>query len=410
MRLAFADLMFSWPPHGGADTDLYRTVCGLRELGHEVCVFGADCEDSWERGKFDPGTLPFDAVRIAFSARSFNCRTVPERFRRAIDAWRPDAVVLSDGFFLKPHLAEALDRYPIIARYYAYEIACPRDMLLFLNGAPCPNNYLRTPNVCRRCALAHLAKAIRGGHPLAWPREYAAARAYLPGYHARLERFLKKASAVIVYNALMLSHLAGVTHRAVIFPGGVDTALSRAEASRPKGPGERTIIAMAGRAEDRMKGLDTLIEAGERLASERHDFEIRITHPNPRLASDWLKPVGWLDAQALARFYAEADVCVVPSLWEEPFGLTAVEAMAAARPVCASRAGGLRDIVRDGETGLLFERGDAADLARRLTQLLDDASLRQRMGDAGRRVAEQEYDWKQVIRRHWPPLLEGLHP
>jgi glycosyltransferase involved in cell wall biosynthesis len=354
--------------------------------------------------------LPFEAVRLDFSPRAFNCRTVPARFRAAIEAWQPDTVVLSDGFFLKPWLGEALLRYPLVARYYAYEVACPRDMLLFKDGAPCPNNYLRTPNECRRCALARLGKSIRGGQTLAWTQEYIAARAYLPGYYDRLRRFLKRANAVIVYNSLMQSHLEGVSDRVLVFPGGVDAASYEGVPPAPKGPHERKIIAMAGRAEDPMKGFDTLIAAGECLAARRCDFEIHVTHPNPQLGRDWLKPTGWLDAEALRTFYTEADVCVTPSVWEEPFGLAAVEAMAAARPVCASRVGALQDIVRDQETGFLFERGDASALAQCLTRLLDDPALRQRMGAAGRRVAEQEYDWKRVIERHWPPLLEELAP
>lgn len=410
MRVAFADLMFSWPPHGGADVDLYRTAAGLQDCGYQVCLFGAAYAPSWERGKFDPAQLPFEAVRLDFSSRAFNRKMLPARFRAAIDAWRPDVVVLADGFFLKPYVAAALSHYPLVGRYYAYEIACPRDMLLFKDGAPCPNNYLRTPNVCRCCALKRLGREIRRGRVLAWTHEYLAARAYLPGYHRRLIHSLHRMNAVIVYNPLMQSHLTGVNERVRILPGGGDVASFPGEPARVKRMDERKVIVMAGRVEDPMKGLKILLQAGERLAATRSDFEVRVTHSNRQLATAWLKPVGWLEPCALRSLYQEADICVVPSIWEEPFGLTAVEAMAAGRPVCASRVGGLQHIVRDTETGFLFEREDAAGLAQCLARLLDDADLRRRMGMAGRRVAEEEYDWKQVIARYWPPLLEELVP
>ena len=108
------------------------------------------------------------------------------------------------------------------------------------------------------------------------------------------------------------------------------------------------------------------------------------------------------------RFTGNADICAVPSVWEEPFGLVAVEAMACERPVCASRVGGLQDIVVDGETGLLVAPGDAEALATALARLLDDAVLRRSMGTAGRRRVEEQYDWPRVIARHYVPLLGEL--
>lgn len=80
-------------------------------------------------------------------------------------------------------------------------------------------------------------------------------------------------------------------------------------------------------------------------------------------------------------------VAVVPSVWQEPLGLVAVEAMLAGRPVVASSVGGLRDIVEHGGTGLLVPPADPAALAAALDCLLDDAPRRDRMGEAGRRRA-----------------------
>jgi glycosyltransferase involved in cell wall biosynthesis len=101
-------------------------------------------------------------------------------------------------------------------------------------------------------------------------------------------------------------------------------------------------------------------------------------------------------------------VVVAPSLWQEPFGLVAVEAMAAGKPVIASRTGGLADIVRDGESGLLVPPGDAPALAAALERLLDDIALRRAMGARARQIAAAEYDWGVVVRRHYLPLLEDL--
>lgn len=409
-RIAFADLLFSWPPHGGADVDLYETVRGLQRLGYEVHLFFAGYEHSWERGSAEPSELPFPATRLEFTWRTLTPRAMPRRFAEAIAAWAPDLVVCSHGFFLKPFLSAALSRFRTVGRYYAYELACPRDLRLFRNGAPCPNNYLRTPDTCRACALEFLGPQIKRWRILAWAHEYLAARACLPGYHRILVESLWDFDAVIVSNIIMAGHFAQHNPNVLIFPGGVDLADYGPACDPPARPDGKKTILMSGRVEDPLKGLHVLLEAGERLAAERDDFEIWATHTDRRLESDWFKPIGWHDHEKVKAFQQQADICVVPSVWEEPFGLAALEAMAAGRPVCASRSGGLQHIVRHRGTGFLFDRGASAQLAQQLACLLDDAPLRRDMGWAGRAVAEAEYDWPRVIQHHWPPLIERITP
>ncbi len=82
------------------------------------------------------------------------------------------------------------------------------------------------------------------------------------------------------------------------------------------------------------------------------------------------------------------DILVVPSLWEEPFGLVAVEGMARGLPIVATRSGGLVDIVAEGETGFLVSKSPEA-LKMAVERLLDDVRLRDQMGVMGRvRVME----------------------
>jgi len=105
---------------------------------------------------------------------------------------------------------------------------------------------------------------------------------------------------------------------------------------------------------------------------------------------------GPTDHAEVVRAYQESAVFVFPSLWGEPFGIPLVEAMACGLPVVASRGGGIPEIVEDGRTGLLFPRGDAAGLCQALDRLLSDPALRQRMGEAGRRRAEERFGWDRI--------------
>ena len=87
---------------------------------------------------------------------------------------------------------------------------------------------------------------------------------------------------------------------------------------------------------------------------------------------------------------AACDIIVLPAP-AEPFGLVLIEAMALGKPVIAAAAGGPLEIVADGETGLLFEPGNAESLSSAIRRLLADPDLRRRMGIAGRKRYAQKF-------------------
>jgi glycosyltransferase involved in cell wall biosynthesis len=78
---------------------------------------------------------------------------------------------------------------------------------------------------------------------------------------------------------------------------------------------------------------------------------------------------------------------------------TVLEAMAAGRPVVASRVAGMELVVRPGETGLLTPEHDAATLAEALTSILSQRSVAARMGEAARQSVEREFNWDAVAAR-----------
>jgi glycosyltransferase involved in cell wall biosynthesis len=94
--------------------------------------------------------------------------------------------------------------------------------------------------------------------------------------------------------------------------------------------------------------------------------------------------------EEVAGWYAALDAMVLPSA-NEGTPVSAIEALAAGRPVVATRVGGVPDVIRDGEDGFLVDAGDVAGLADRLATLAADGELRARMGDAGRRRVVRRY-------------------
>lgn len=101
---------------------------------------------------------------------------------------------------------------------------------------------------------------------------------------------------------------------------------------------------------------------------------------------------GFVSRPDLVRLYYDADIFVFPPVWNEAFGVTPLEAMAAGVPVAVSRCGGIVETVRDGETGFIVDPDDAPALAKAMLRLLEDDALRETMGRAGRRRA-LEFNW-----------------
>jgi len=90
------------------------------------------------------------------------------------------------------------------------------------------------------------------------------------------------------------------------------------------------------------------------------------------------------------------DVFAMPSIWEG-FGLVLLEAMAAARPVVASRVATIPEVVVDGETGLLVRPGDPQALAEALAQLAEDPALARQFGEAGRQRLRTNFSIEKMV-------------
>jgi glycosyltransferase involved in cell wall biosynthesis len=163
-------------------------------------------------------------------------------------------------------------------------------------------------------------------------------------------------------------------------------------------------ILMLGRVDDPAKGLGVLLRALEILRQKGVDPRLIVTGDDrfgPGVDSG-----GWISYSDIPNLYQMASVVVVPSLWDEPFGLVAAEAAACGVPVVASRNGGLASIVKDGETGFLVTPGDEKELAARIELLLRDRQLRDRQGLAARAHAEEFFDWDRIVEDYHLPMID----
>jgi glycosyltransferase involved in cell wall biosynthesis len=106
---------------------------------------------------------------------------------------------------------------------------------------------------------------------------------------------------------------------------------------------------------------------------------------------------GLVDDPFRAGVYEAADVVCQFSRWQEVFGWMIAEAMAHARPVIGTRVGGIPELITDGITGYLVERGDIRSMSERLLALLHDPAKREQMGRAAREAASAKFDLRQNV-------------
>ena len=192
---------------------------------------------------------------------------------------------------------------------------------------------------------------------------------------------LRRARLVIAASNELAENARDLGAREVrVIPSGVDLpAEVGAEADPPE-------VLYAGRLSPE-KGVLELVEAAAGLnLVVAGDGPLRSRVPGAQ---------GFVPHDELQRLYARAAVVACPSR-REGFGVTCLEAMAHGRPVVATPVGGLRDLVTDGETGLVVPARDPAALRAALERLLGDPQLRRRLGEAGRRRAGERFSWAAV--------------
>jgi glycogen(starch) synthase len=169
----------------------------------------------------------------------------------------------------------------------------------------------------------------------------------------------------------------------------------------PHGP-----VVLLGRVSPE-KGFAAAMTAWSVVARGRAGRELVVAGNGPDLSAlrglaehlaiaEQVRFAGWLDQDAVSALLDRAALVVVPSLWDEPFGLVAAEAAAHGRPVVASRAGGLPEVVVDGRTGWLVDPGDILRLVGAL-RVLDDPARLAAAGVAAREHARAALDFERCV-------------
>ncbi len=365
------------PSIGGGATHVYHLSRALAEAGHQVTVFATDLIGKHQRSSC--ASEEMDGIFI----RRFHAIQIPMvgadvgniafgMLRAALTIARPDIIHVHTYRFFPTWLVpilRSIRRVPVVmTSHSAYEPTRPARIIFF---------------------------------DRTWGNV-----------------IFKSASRIIALTGIekeYLTRLGADPDKIDIIPNAVDSSLLfyKPNIQRFRDDyqlDQAKIVLFVGRI-GLAKGLDTLVDAipgvlaqiggdvrfilvgpdwGDRLALEQRARSLGI-EKNILFA-------GSLEGTILLDAYHAADVFVLLSRFDAS-PIVLVEAMAAAKPVVATRVGGIPDIVQEEVTGLLVESGNPVDAARAIVRLLSDLHLAERFGEAGKALVRERYQWHQIAKQ-----------
>jgi glycosyltransferase involved in cell wall biosynthesis len=387
---------FYWPHLGGVEQHVRTLAHALSDRGHAVTIATMRTGDLLDR---EPDG-PVDVVRL----RTTTQRTpllhrqsrpwappIPDpgaawALRRLVGEFRPD-VIHGHDWLARSLLPLATGSPPLVSTLHYYTLTCPKKNLL-RDGRPCPGPTLAR---CLPCAGAH----------------YGVAKGTLTVLGAFAGRRLEQrntAAFVSVSRATADGNQIDTASNHHVVPNFLPTESSAADAGPwlAQLPPERFFLYVGDMRP--AKGFDVLLAAYAELVPSRPLVVIGKRWPE----SPATMPAGvhvfenWPN-HAVRAAYGRARAAVVPSVWAEPFGLVAIEAMAAGTPVIASATGGLVEIVEHYRTGLLVSPNSVDGLVAAMRSIDGDDALARRLGDAARLEAER-YTAEAVV-----PSIEDVY-
>lgn len=334
------------PSPGGSEAYVAWLLAALPRAGHDVRLLTSNA------GSAADGNADFVAPASRHPAAQVFLQVInPFAYatgRRALREFQPDLVhVHLFAYHLSPAVLRAFGKTPFLLTVHDYKPICPTGTKLLPNGRLCT-----TPAgpVCRDACLGNLH----------WLRDQVR--------YAFIRKCLPLAAATHVCSETMATILrAHGTHPTVLpIPVPVDTTgFVHQPAAHPH-------FVCVSRLEPE-KGVELLLHAFARVLAAHPTARLRIVgdgslRPSLQALAHSLAPpqaiefTGRQPGSAINRWLTDAWALVAPSLWAEPFGLVAPEAILRGIPVVCSRTGGLAESVVPGESGLLFDNGNADQL------------------------------------------------
>lgn len=398
MKVVFLSDDFPPKSFGGAGISTFELALGVKHSGHDVSVI-TTC-----RKKSEAGEAEYRGLRVFTIASDY-----PERWRAWRSLYNPPVVRQVENILdeLRPDVVHANNVHFHLS-YYCIKSAkrrakvvvwTARDAMAFSYGKLATDRYFKTGNA-----------------RLSWRDNLLQARLrYNPFRNICIRRLLRYADAKFAVSDALRRALEqnGIADVAVMHTGAdaAEYAASPREAEEFKkkhGVADKKIALFAGRLSG-AKGGQKALEAMVMIAQEIPNAVLLVaggTDGYARLmereaSSSGMRNnsvfTGWIDRDEMRAAYAAVDIVLVPSLCFDAFPRTVVEAMAAGKPVVATRYGGAPEIVVDGKTGYVVDPFSVPSVIEKIGGLLRDREKAERFGAAGRERIQAEFTMNGVV-------------
>lgn len=421
-HLRIALILTEFPPSfGGMQTHAQHLARALHAQGHACTVYtyrADQAELQSEAATFDATCV--HPVRRILSRIGFWHNH--QLLLRELRDFSPDIVYASNVYY--GLLARELD-IPVICRSVGNDVQRPWISYPFRAGSrlvshPQLERWLH--RLYRRCNTPEWLEALMRQQRLLLMRRCTAGNA------------LVLANSHYTRDLLLQNGLPGTRIR--VLPGGVDTQRFACKAP-PTGwrrqygiPAQAFVLMTACRLVAK-KGIDFLlgqIPSLLRLAPNLHLLVVGDGRERKRCEAlvaqlgiaNHVTFTGRIAQEAIQHAYAASDLFVLASRISvnrisgladaETMGRVLCEANAAGLPLIASRSAGIPSVVEHENNGLLFQPDDASDFLACFARAYQDPALRQRLADAGRKRAEQEFDWSVLLAAHQQAFADVLAP
>ncbi|AFH49784.1 Glycosyltransferase [Ignavibacterium album JCM 16511] len=224
-----------------------------------------------------------------------------------------------------------------------------------------------------------------------------------------LKFVLKKADRIYSTSKVMANETKLYTSKEIgIIPFGVDTEVFK-PITISKMFDEDTIVLGTVKSLSYKYGIEYLLEAFKIIKEKLPDKKIKLLLVGDGILKSSLQKkaeelkisndvvfYGSVPHNKVPEIYNLIDIAVFPSVWES-FGVSNLEAAACEKPQVASNVGGFPEIIDDGVTGFLVEPGNPKDIADKVIELINDKSLRIKMGRAARKKVVEEFNWNNNV-------------